>query len=146
MLRLAPRLFCPAFAAFFGCISFLGQGLHSLVEHPLHEGEVSACAHAGCGNAHRKPGCHDEQAGGPISADAQAATHGGLTVAADRSHDPHHCPICCFFAQAQWDVDFQPTVLTTAISPVAPLAERSVPLARVGVYRSRAPPTGAALS
>jgi hypothetical protein len=67
-------------------------------------------------------------------------------LAGDTSHDPHQCPICCFFAQAQWAVDFQPELHATSIAPVAQHAECLRPVAPVGVYQSRAPPLGAAIS
>ncbi len=148
MLRITPRLFCPAFAAFFGCISFLGQGLHVLVEHPLHEGTASTCAHghSECGRVHRSDCCHSGVGSRERAAEEPAEEFQGLAIAADTAHDPHHCPICGFFAQAQWAVDFQPQWLTTVLSPVAPQADRSPRLVRVGVYQSRAPPFGAAIS
>ncbi|MEX2114577.1 MAG: hypothetical protein WD845_15390 [Pirellulales bacterium] len=147
MLRFAPRLFCPAFAAFFACISFLGQGLHALVDHPLHEG-AAACAHghAECGHANRSDCCHSDGNSLERVAQQPADEYHGPAIAADASHDPHHCPICGFFAQAQWAVDFQPQWLSTSFSPVAPHAERSLRLVGAGVYQSRAPPLGAAIS
>jgi hypothetical protein len=153
MLRSASRLFCPVFAAFFGCISLLGQGLHVLVEHPPHAGGSAPCAcaaafsscadrghtHRGCGHGQAEPAA---VAGAPS---AEVAESTGLKLIAETSHDPHECPICGFFAQAQWAVDFQPERVAVAIEPVAEPIACSRPASTVGVYQSRGPPSGAAI-
>jgi hypothetical protein len=150
---LAPRLFRRLFVAFFGCISLLGQGLHVLVEHPPHAGGSVPCActaafpscadrghtHRVCGHGHAEP----EAMAGATSTEVAEST--GLKLIADTSHDPHECPICGFFAQAQWAVDFQPERVAVAIEPAAEPIACSWPASAVGVYQSRGPPSGAAI-
>jgi hypothetical protein len=154
MLRLAPRLFRPLFAAFFGCISLLGQGLHVLVEHPLHEGQAVSCAcSAGLsrcadrGHTHRGCGQGNAQTASSTPAPVSGASENtSSALAADTKHDPHQCPICGFFAQAQWAVYDQPELCAGAVAPLAQQVARLWPVTAVGVYQSRAPPFGAALS
>jgi hypothetical protein len=109
-----------AFSALFGCISLLGSGWHCLVGHEFH-GAAACPGHEHAGGAHD----YDADDG-----HAPAATH---------SDD---CPICKFFAQAQWAGEFEPCEFERAVCGAPCPAEQAVFVACIGLYHSRAPPTG----
>lgn len=113
-----------AFSALFGCISLFGPGWHSLVGHEFH----------GSGGCHE----HEHACGVPHDHDEHGAGDEHGPAAADR----HDCPICKFFAQAQWAADFQSAEFGCAACGAPFHAEQAVHVACIGLYHSRAPPLG----
>jgi hypothetical protein len=146
------HLFVWSFAGFFACISLLGQGLHQFVEHGHEAAGMLAQHEHGTPAGHAHDGhCHahaDDQASEAAGMLTQRE-HGTLdchedaaTVEHGMSH-PHDCAICAYFAQAQRTLDIEPVRLEFVSCPVVHAAEQAVATACVGVYHSRAPPSGA---
>lgn len=122
-----------AFSALFGCISLLGSGWHCFVGHQFH---ASADWHAVCeAQDHDLAGSHDHD-------EANHESHGPIASAV---HD-HDCPLCQFFAQAQWTLDLGSAETGLAVSDATSPAEQAARLVRIASYRSRAPPAGSHIS
>lgn len=123
-----------AFAGLFGCISLLGPGWHCVWGHHFH-GPAACHDHdheqPADHHGHEHAGCHEHEA------------QSGLTVRGPIIRglaDEHDCPLCRFFAQAQWTLDCEsPAIAPATIETFCP-AERSAATVRVGLYQSRAPP------
>jgi hypothetical protein len=120
-------LFSWAFAAFFGCISLVGQGLHSFVGHSFHHAPGAHERHWHSGVDGYFSGGHD--------ADGRAwAIRNGAWVA------DHDCPICSHFSQAQSNL-YLATLFVAHFSSAALVAVTAQCAAgATSVYRSRAPP------
>jgi hypothetical protein len=133
-----------AFAGLFGCISLLGPGWHCVWGHHFHgpaachDHEHSADqqdpdhqdrGHQDRGHqdrGHEHAGCHAHE------------DEGGLLVRSVAGE--HDCPLCRFFAQAQWTFECDPPdSAPSTIENLCP-AGRSASTVRVGLYQSRAPP------
>lgn len=112
-------------AALFGCISLFGPGWHHFVGHQFH---ASSHCHASCDD-------HAE-----ASHEHGATSHHGATVAAFDNHD---CPLCRFFAQAQWAVELGSAEREWTLIGSTVIVPRSFWIEPLGSYRSRAPPAGA---
>lgn len=136
-----------AFSALFGCISLLGQGWHCFVGHAFHpcahdHARASAChdhggAEGSCQHACRSP--LGESFGGPQSNRSHdEGHHGAIDLAA------HDCPLCQFFAQAQWASSLGPCLLVLFSCEVPVAGEPLVGPPAHGVYDSRGPPCGPA--
>jgi hypothetical protein len=128
-----------AFSGLFSCISLLGPGWHCFFGHPFHGSSES---HAFCG-AHDVFDDHDQAA--DCATHDHDAVHPGHAPAATAVHD-HDCPICKFFAQAQWALDWRPAEFEFAVSDAASHLEPSARAVRIAFYRSRAPPANARIS
>lgn len=127
-----------AVLALFGCISLFGSGWHHFVGHAYHG---AACHTAHQHNDHHGV-CHHHGPTGVAHAahatlDNRSGQQDGWSSGAD-----HDCPLCKFFAQAQWVADELPGELTVAIGQLARPTEPTLSLDAVGLYRSRAPPLG----
>lgn len=133
-----------AFSALFGCISLLGQGWHCFVGHAFHpcahdHAAASTCdGHHGAAQSSCQHPCGPEQ---PAQRDSgqHEGHNGSIDLAA------HDCPLCQFFAQAQWASSIGPCQLVL-FSCELPVASEPLfgPPAR-GVYQSRGPPCGPTL-
>ena len=124
-----------AFLALFSSLSLLGPGLHSLVGDHWH-GPVHA--HAACAHDHDSKHCH------ATNCQAHTTGHDGDSVAEASACD-HDCPICEFFALAQWSFDFQPAQFEFAAREFVSLTGPNLLPASIGCYQSRAPPATAAI-
>jgi hypothetical protein len=124
MRRLARNASVWALAGLFGCISLFGQGWHCFVGH---HAPVGCHEHAVCAAGHE----HESPAG-PCAASLAAP------------HD--NCPICNFFAQAQWALDFEPASFELGLFDAAHVAEVNFGAVRIQPYHSRAPPLAARIS
>jgi len=149
------RPFVASFAAFFGCISLLGQGLHSFVGHDFHAPHVdchaTACHPGDCHAEHADPdecddaACHGAGAAARGERDHQPGQFVGVAPGG-WSHDDHDCPICGFFAQTLRAFDGRAVVLETASTSLTLAAEQAAHVACFGIYRSRAPPAAGLIS
>jgi hypothetical protein len=125
-----------AFSALFGCISLLGSGWHCFLGHAFHP---AACHHA-----------TDRHAGHAEHADHEHPGHDHAVACAGHEHaagedspsvaSVHDCPLCKFFAQAQWAAAIQSVEIERAVCGAPASAEQAVRLACLGLYHSRAPP------
>lgn len=133
MSRLVTKRITLAVLALFSSLSLLGPGWHCAFDGCVAE-HADSCVGHGHGHAHAhqaKADCLAEDRGG-----AEDAHH--FVPKASR-HD-HHCPICNFFAQAQWTSAGEPV---EADAPCITISFRNPPvtlLVTAGSYRSRAPP------
>ncbi len=127
-----------AFSALFGCISLFGTGWHHFVGHAYHGGscQVAHQAHGDRGTCHHH-GLSDASHKARASHKTDSGHHDGWTLAVD-----HDCPLCKFFAQAQWVAGELPAELTYPAGQRARPAAPTFTLDAVGLYRSRAPPIG----
>jgi hypothetical protein len=111
MRRLVQNASVWALLALFGCISLFGPGWHFFVGHEFH---ASHGRHASCdGVSERSP----------------AAVH------------DDGCPLCRFFAQAQWALEPGSAELEPTVSGSTAVVERSFWVERISSYHSRAPPS-----
>jgi hypothetical protein len=115
-----------AFSALFGCISLFGSGWHCFVGHAFHG---PAAGHADCAEHEHD---HDCASTHEHATDEQ---HSGAVAV----HD-HDCPLCQFFAQAQWNLTLESVETGAAVSDAASHAGQSGRAVRIASYRSRAPP------
>jgi hypothetical protein len=120
-----------AFSALFGCISLFGPGWHYFVGHAFHASPV--CHHGHC----------DDHAHAAADSD-HTHEHESEECLAALDHE-HDCPICSFFAQAQWASLAFPVELELAFRGSTAVTQRSCFVEPIGVYRSRAPPSDSPL-
>jgi len=125
-----------AFSALFGCVSLLGQGWHCFVGHAFH-----ACDTHGHAHAHSlAAACHDHE-GDHSDCHAHESTEGESPRLAAR----HDCPLCSFFAQAQWSADAAPDELVQLSCELPRAGELSFAAPHAAVYQSRGPPSVATI-
>jgi hypothetical protein len=155
------HLFVWSFAAFFAGISLLGQGLHQFVEHG-HEaagmltqrehGTLASHTHDGHCHAHadrqasEAAGMLTQREHGTLGSQREHGTqdcHEDVATVEHGTSHPHDCTICAYFAQAQRTLDIEPVRLEFVSCAVVHAAEQTVVTACVGIYHSRAPPSGA---
>jgi hypothetical protein len=129
-----------AFSALFGCVSLLGQGWHCFVGHAFHP-----CAHDHAPHAHAA--CHDSRAahgghehgGNPLGCDSAASDRPDAESIEQAAHD---CPLCQFFAQAQW-ASHVPRCGSARLTGDLPGEGKPIIGApQRGVYGCRGPPAG----
>jgi hypothetical protein len=136
-----------AFSALFACISLLGPGWHCWLGHAFHG---SACCPDPREGRHAASSCdadaHDAHAGHRHAHHAGAAGQHDPDACGGDSHSgrlsaPHDCPLCSFFAQAQWaEAPALPDGAYLAVS-ARPGHADSGWIETLRSYRSRAPPS-----
>ncbi|MEX0676842.1 MAG: DUF2946 family protein [Pirellulales bacterium] len=116
-----------AFSALFGCISLFGPGWHCFVGHQFHASRtwLGECGH------------HDHALVGDAGHSDDDGQQGARWA---NAHQDDDCPICKFFAQAQWAFAIRPAEFEIAASEFISPAEQAFWVACVGLYHSRAPP------